>query len=757
MNQPSAADSDLSPKTLDLDYFESPTKLFKCIEDQAWDVAIRRLERMPQEARSWIVRRAFDGSIVWRRLPIHEALIHSAPSKVIEALLNAYPDSAKEVGDTSKRLAIHYACEHRASHDVIKILLQLYPNGAKEIESNNRLAIHYACEYNAPNDVIKLLLIANPTCLNEKDDWGNTPGTYLNHIKELNGSQNLSIEEKAQSSSLIPSSHEHKSKDDPTSIMVTVLKEELINVQQSLTFTQNKEEALSKQNQLLTTKINELLLTKMELECKLIENIANASETEKRMLKDKEIALSQIKDEHQQEISMMQEYRRQMLGDLNVEFNAYKESKGFQISSLESEKTALAYELKAKESEITNLQNELGNMNTEVQLQSNRANEANKRAENLSIKLKEAVDAIQNATNSILEERQSCAELEQEIDIAVKSLDQLKLYNIMLEEEVQAKGLALNTAEQDIAKLSEEMECVQRELTDKITEYDNVKKSADDYYLQLNEAVEKCENAVSVITGQRTSIRNLADDLKEKEENITRLEQELYDLKLMHHSKTDDLYRQVHDSIEKFENADNVIKEQKKSIDNLTSDLKEKEECITRLEEELCDLKLKHHAVKENSAVLAKTMKLINLCLLSSDSVEERLDENTRFHIIEKLARHQLLDESMMNENRSNGMNSPSNKKEKVVGQRIPSDYPSCDDGRYNNYEEYVRSKNAGYNGRGSPNSSPHARSLSKSLHPTVNRHDALMSLSHMIQDLVNDRRVSLDVEQARFTYPTYD
>ena len=124
MNLSSTSAASMTPP--DLDYFESPTKLFKCIEDQAWDVVLRRIERMPQEAQVWIVRRAFDKSIVWRRLPIHEALIHSAPTTVVEALLDAYPDGAKDK-DSSHRLAIHYACEHHASVDVLKMLLRSFP------------------------------------------------------------------------------------------------------------------------------------------------------------------------------------------------------------------------------------------------------------------------------------------------------------------------------------------------------------------------------------------------------------------------------------------------------------------------------------------------------------------------------------------------------------------------------------------------------------------------------------------------------
>ena len=110
----------------EVDYNQNPTKLFKRLEDRAWAPSLSRLEKNPNEAKIWVLKRAFDGSTTWKRLPIHQACISKPTAKIILTLLQSYPNSARQI-DSDRRLPIHHACANGASMEVIKHLLMAHP------------------------------------------------------------------------------------------------------------------------------------------------------------------------------------------------------------------------------------------------------------------------------------------------------------------------------------------------------------------------------------------------------------------------------------------------------------------------------------------------------------------------------------------------------------------------------------------------------------------------------------------------------
>jgi len=118
---------------------ENPTKLHTYIEDRGWSSVLGRLRKSPKEAKTWFVRKTPEGSMKYRRLPIHEACINSPPIEVIDALILAYPQSVG-MTDNTKKLPIHYACANQITPEV--------------------------CE---------CLLIANPDSVDAEDNWFNTP------------------------------------------------------------------------------------------------------------------------------------------------------------------------------------------------------------------------------------------------------------------------------------------------------------------------------------------------------------------------------------------------------------------------------------------------------------------------------------------------------------------------------------------------------------------------------------------------------
>ena len=65
------------------------------------------------------------------KLPLHYAAEKQAPLEVIKALVEAYPEGAKEK-DEDQMLPLHYAAQAQAPLEVIKALVEAYPEGAKE-------------------------------------------------------------------------------------------------------------------------------------------------------------------------------------------------------------------------------------------------------------------------------------------------------------------------------------------------------------------------------------------------------------------------------------------------------------------------------------------------------------------------------------------------------------------------------------------------------------------------------------------------
>jgi len=96
--------------------------------------------------------REFD---VTGRLPVHLACYHRLDIKIIQYLVEEYPDSVSRRTQTG-RLPLHFAIEGKCSIEIIKFLIQQFPNGVNEVASG-KLPIHYACEHGNGIDVLKLI------------------------------------------------------------------------------------------------------------------------------------------------------------------------------------------------------------------------------------------------------------------------------------------------------------------------------------------------------------------------------------------------------------------------------------------------------------------------------------------------------------------------------------------------------------------------------------------------------------------------
>ena len=91
------------------------------------DTAPITLKVSPLElAQTWVSMYETDGTLVWRRLPLHEALRRGAPADLVYTLLELYPLAA-EAEDTEGNLPLHLAMQYNAASDVVRIILQEYP------------------------------------------------------------------------------------------------------------------------------------------------------------------------------------------------------------------------------------------------------------------------------------------------------------------------------------------------------------------------------------------------------------------------------------------------------------------------------------------------------------------------------------------------------------------------------------------------------------------------------------------------------
>uniref|UniRef100_A0A6U3WRE8 Uncharacterized protein n=1 Tax=Ditylum brightwellii TaxID=49249 RepID=A0A6U3WRE8_9STRA len=117
-------------------------------------------------------------------LPIHHACANQPSVKMIQVLIDSYPNCVKIKDPSYLRLPLHIACRSGASEETISSLLESYPEGAGEKDILGRLPLHYACANAASNQVIQKLVDSYPQGCREKDMKGWIPLHILVSKKE---------------------------------------------------------------------------------------------------------------------------------------------------------------------------------------------------------------------------------------------------------------------------------------------------------------------------------------------------------------------------------------------------------------------------------------------------------------------------------------------------------------------------------------------------------------------------------------------
>uniref|UniRef100_A0A6C0I8C0 Uncharacterized protein n=1 Tax=viral metagenome TaxID=1070528 RepID=A0A6C0I8C0_9ZZZZ len=109
------------------------------------------------------------------KLPLHVACRSSASFEVIDMLLRAYPQAARERVASTGMLPLHCALLSHSPTDlrIVKALLDLFPESASDALTSyphqGKLALHLACEKGESLGVITALMKAYPAAVSTKD------------------------------------------------------------------------------------------------------------------------------------------------------------------------------------------------------------------------------------------------------------------------------------------------------------------------------------------------------------------------------------------------------------------------------------------------------------------------------------------------------------------------------------------------------------------------------------------------------------
>lgn len=112
---------------LSCDYEENPTTLYTCIQQADWLGVKYQAENFGEEAQTLVCRKFKNGTLKWRLLPLHAAILMDAPFDVVKSLLDAFPGGA-QVQDDQGMLPVHLAIRKHANEDTINVLLATYPD-----------------------------------------------------------------------------------------------------------------------------------------------------------------------------------------------------------------------------------------------------------------------------------------------------------------------------------------------------------------------------------------------------------------------------------------------------------------------------------------------------------------------------------------------------------------------------------------------------------------------------------------------------
>jgi hypothetical protein len=107
------------------DYDEEKGELFYHLESRNWSEAALVARRCPEQASYFVSRKNLDGTLRWRMLPIHSAIIYDAPADTLQAICAAFPEGIQGQDDRGVH-PLQLAYRLKRSPQVIGVLEEYY-------------------------------------------------------------------------------------------------------------------------------------------------------------------------------------------------------------------------------------------------------------------------------------------------------------------------------------------------------------------------------------------------------------------------------------------------------------------------------------------------------------------------------------------------------------------------------------------------------------------------------------------------------
>ena len=385
-----------TPAQLEVDYDVDMTNVYKAITSEDWDGALAALRAEPSEARTWVVRRADDGSIMWRFLPLHSACARQPPAAIVSALLGSY-GMAASISDDQGLHALHYAAGNQASAEVVACLLAANPGAAREQDPGELLPLHYMAKWGpADAEAFDVLLGASAAVVNHISEEGETAldmareGDYDGNLRDAVASRLAEAAaapappEEVEDRTMVPT----EASSGPAGYSVDELPTSSLK--------KLRAELADLKAQRITLK-NETIILKKE-------------KKDLREAADEDFRSS--KAAHEKEIKALKLAHDKEMNDLQIEADAQNISQKAQFQGTTS---SLREQLKASEKRVSELEQETGTKEDFTQFMEVRL--AKKEGDNMSLRetvatLEKEVDELRDAKAELEEAKASLADLQ---------------------------------------------------------------------------------------------------------------------------------------------------------------------------------------------------------------------------------------------------------------------------------------------------------------------------------------------------------
>jgi hypothetical protein len=184
---------DQRPNRREVDAIKNPTHLFQKINSGDWQGALDALLNRPIDASVWISRQRQndrDTDISWKYLPLHLLCLQKRPPlKLLQQLIQVYPNAASMSTPHDGNLAIHYVCEsgcdsHELLSGVLVALLDANPQSleAKNFQGKTPLLL---CSAKTRQVLMGVLRMRKQSAAsNKKNEHRNDVSGYSPHLRE---------------------------------------------------------------------------------------------------------------------------------------------------------------------------------------------------------------------------------------------------------------------------------------------------------------------------------------------------------------------------------------------------------------------------------------------------------------------------------------------------------------------------------------------------------------------------------------------